>query len=257
MADLRLLVARRGAIGARVAKGLSARGAPVQLVEVGLNKADAPRVGRDATVPLLTDPADLVVGVAGSTAVMPWGLAAHGAGADDCPASASAHADGAAPDQLVPVARAHDCQILIPSGAQGGLDALSAAGRLPLTSVPQQFSKPSLAGATTPAEAAHDLASLTGPLCLFEGSAAEAFAQNANVAVISAVAGMGLARTKVRLIADPALTMIRHRVVAEGDFGRMKITLDNRALASDPQASKLAAPSLARLIENRTATLVT
>jgi aspartate dehydrogenase len=76
------------------------------------------------------------------------------------------------------------------------------------------------------------------------------------VALITALAGLGPDATTLRLIADPAATANRHRVVATGEFGRMEITLDNLPLAHNPKSSALTALSLVRLIENRANPLV-
>ena len=87
-------------------------------------------------------------------------------------------------------------------------------------------------------------------------SVANAFPQNANVAVISALAGIGLERTTIALVADPGARMNRHSIVAEGDFGRMAIRLDNRPLATNPKSSEMTALSLVRMIEARLGGLV-
>ena len=93
----------------------------------------------------------------------------------------------------------------------------------------------------------------------FSGSARQAateFPQNANVALITALAGIGPDQTKLRLIADPQALLNRHRIIATGDFGRMEITLENQPFAANPKSSMLTALSLVRLIENRVAPLV-
>lgn len=258
---MRLVLVGWGAIGAEVARLLADRKAPVDLVGVGLRNAD-----RDLPCPVITAPADLaalrpdlVVEAAGRAAVMPWGEAALAAGADFAPASTSAFADDTALDRLLALARAHGRQVLIPPGALGGMDALAAAARLPLASVIHEVTKPARAWAGTEAETLCDLADLTAPQVFFQGPAREAarrFPQNANVALTTALAGMGPDATTIRLIADPTATANRHRVIATGDFGRMEITLDNAPLASNPKSSALTALSLVRLIENRANPLV-
>lgn len=258
---MRLVLVGWGAIGSEVVRLLTARTAPVDLVAVAVRDTT-----RSLPYPMITDPAelaafkpDLVVEAAGRAAVLPWGEAALQAGADYAPASTSAFAEEGALDGLLALARAHDRQILIPPGALGGIDALSAAARLPLSSVIHEVTKPALAWTGTEAEALCDLVSLTGPQCFFEGPAREAarrFPQNANVALITALAGLGPDATTLRLIADPAATANRHRVVATGEFGRMEITLDNLPLAHNPKSSALTALSLVRLIENRANPLV-
>lgn len=258
---MRLVLVGWGAIGSEVARLLAARGAPVDLVAVGVRDT-----GRSLPYPMITDPAelaacspDLVVEVAGRAAVLPWGEAALRAGADYAPVSTSAFAEHGVLDGLLALARSAGRQILIPSGALGGIDALSAAARMPLSSVTHEVTKPALAWRGTEAEALCDLARLTAPHCFFEGPAREAarrFPQNANVALITALAGLGPDATALRLIADPAAAANRHRVVAIGDFGRMDITLDNLPLAHNPKSSAMTALSLVRLIENRANPLV-
>jgi aspartate dehydrogenase len=262
---LRLVLVGWGAIGARVAGLLAARGAAVDLVGVALRDLGAAREGLgdlrviSETSELCGLRPDLVVEAAGRGAALAWGRAALQAGADFCPASLSALVEAEDLAALVDLARARGRQVLIPAGAVGGMDALSAAARLELRAVTHEISKPPVAWAGTGAEALCDLAHLTQAQCFYEGTAgdaAEAFPQNANVAAMTALAGVGFARTRVRLIADPGLAMNRHRIQAEGDFGRMEITLDNRPLAGNPKSSELTALSLVRLIENRANPLV-
>lgn len=258
---MRLVLVGWGAIGAEVARLLAARKAPVELVGVGLRDG-----ARALPFPILTDPAqlaalspDLVVEAAGRAAVMTWGEAALAAGADFAPASTSAFAEDGALDRLLTLARTHHRQVLVPPGALGGMDALAAAARMPLHAVTHEVTKPAVAWAGTEAERLCDLASLTTPHAFFEGTAREAarrFPQNANVALITALAGLGPDATILRLIADPHATANRHRVTAQGAFGRMEVTLDNAPLPHNPKSSALTALSLVRLIENRVGALV-
>lgn len=263
---MRLVLVGWGAIGAEVARLLATRNAPVDLVAVAIRDRGHDDRGHDRPYRKITDPAelaalspDLVVEAAGRAAVMPWGEAALRAGADFAPASTSVFAEEGNLDRLLALANAHQRQILIPPGALGGMDALSAAARIPLASVTHEVTKPAQAWRGTEAEILCDLAGLTAPHIFFEGPAREAaqrFPQNANVALTTALAGLGPDATLLRLIADPAATANRHRVVAEGDFGRMEITLDNLPLAHNPKSSALTALSLLRLIENRASPLV-
>jgi aspartate dehydrogenase len=93
---------------------------------------------------------------------------------------------------------------------------------------------------------------------VFSGSAREAasqFPQNANATVVTSLAGLGLDRTRVELVADPAATRNAHRIVASGAFGRMEILLENLPLATNPKSSELTALSLVHLIERQTETV--
>jgi aspartate dehydrogenase len=72
------------------------------------------------------------------------------------------------------------------------------------------------------------------------------YPKNANVTAAVALAGVGFERTQVRLIADPAATGNGHALMAEGAFGRFRITLDNAPLPDNPKTSWLAALSVER-----------
>lgn len=267
--DLRLVLVGWGAIGSRVAALLAERAAPVRVVAVAVRDA-SPREGLPEGAALLTRPdeiallppdlmPDLVVEAAGRASVAPWGRAALSLGADFAVSSTSAFVDPALLAELTELARANKTQMLIPPGALGGIDALAAAARLPLAEVRHEVVKPALAWAGTRAEHLCDLSTLTAPFTFFDGPAgraADEYPQNANVAVISALAGIGLEQTRVALIADPAARCNSHRITATGDFGQMEIRLENRPLAGNPKSSAMTALSLVRLIENRASPLV-
>ena len=85
--------------------------------------------------------------------------------------------------------------------------------------------------------------------------AADRYPKNANVAMTTALAGLGPDETRVVLIADPAATSNRHELRATGAFGRLDLRIDNEALADNPKSSAMAALGLARAIANRATTL--
>lgn len=264
--DLRLVLVGWGAIATRVAALLADRGAAVRIVAVAVRDAEIPREGMPDGARLIADPAalagidaDLLVEAAGRASVAPWARAGLARGWDVALSSTSALTDADLLADLIARARGDGVQLLIPPGALGGIDALSAAARLPMESVRHEIVKPALGWQGTEAERLCDLATLTQPFTFFEGTARDAadkFPQNANVAVISALAGLGLDRTIVALTADPGATLNRHVLRARGDFGVMTITLENRPLATNPKSSEMTALSLCRLIENRIAPLV-
>lgn len=262
----RLVLVGWGAIGQRVAGLLAARNAPARIVGVAVSDATGPRDGLPEGAALIDRPealADLaptlVVEAAGRASVASWGWAALALGADFAVSSTSALIEGETLADLVALAGAKGAQVLIPPGALGGIDALAAAGRLGLDRVEHRIVKSPAAWRGTPAESLCDLGALTGPVDFFSGSAraaAAAFPQNANVAVISSLAGLGPDRTVITLVADPAARRNRHHLIAEGASGRIEIDLENRPLAANPKSSEMTALSLLRLIENRSAALV-
>src|ERR1700743_543267 len=128
-------------------------------------------------------------------------------------------------DDLIELARQNGGQIVVPTGALIGLDAVTAAAVGEIQSVRMVTRKPvrGLAGAPYIIENKIDIESITEPLKIFEGTAREAakvFPANLNVAVLLALAGIGPDRTRLEIWADPALTRNMHRVEGESDSGR-------------------------------------
>jgi len=261
MRELRLVLVGWGAIAQRVAgmlpdgvvlAGVGLRPGSAAVLPDGVARIDGPE-GLAALAP------GLVIEAAGRAAAGPWGLAALNCGADYAPVSTSALTDAALLAALVAAAQAAGRQVLIPPGALGGIDALAAAALLPLVQVRHEIVKPPAAWAGTEAEVLCDLAQLAGPVTFWQGPAAGAaarFPHNANVAAITALAGLGMAGTQVALVADPGAERNAHRVTASGDFGTLSVALENRPMATNPKTSELTALSLVRLIANRIGPLV-
>lgn len=239
---------------------------PVEIVAVGVRDATADRPDLPSTAQLLNDPselagvgADLVIEVAGRDSVAPWGRASLSAGIDFVVASVSAFADQALLDELVDLASANQAKLHLTPGAIGGVDALAASRSMGLTHVEHRMVKPPIAWRDTPAETLCDLAGLTDAHAFFQGSAdqaASAFPKNANVAMTTALAGLGPTNTKVTLIADPAADGNRHEIIASGDFGEFTVVMRNNALPENPKSSAMTALSLCRLIQNHIHPLV-
>lgn len=260
--SLRIVFIGFGAINSRVAGLLTQRDAAVEIVAVATRDEPAERARIPADVPFLATPAelvalkpDLVIEAAGRAAIDAWAPAALAATPAMIIASTSAFCDDALLPRLAAIAARHGSRILIPSGAIGGIDALAGAATLGLTSVHHRIVKPPAAWKGTPAERLLDLASLREPAVFFDGTAREAasqYPQNANATVVTSLAGIGLDRTSVALVADPAARLNSHTITAEGAFGRMTISLENNPLATNPKSSELTALSLVRLIEQQT-----
>jgi aspartate dehydrogenase len=200
----------------------------------------------------------LVVEAAGRDAVVPWGLAALAAGADVAVSSVSAFAD---PEQLTVLRQAAinaGLRVHVHPGALAGVEALAAARLLGLDEVNHRIVKPPAAWQGTPAVDLCNLNEITEATEFFSGSAADTarlFPQNANVAMTTALAGVGPDRTQIRLVADPASTRNRHELSARGAFGVLDVTVANHPLPENPKTSALAALSLARLINGQVAGL--
>lgn len=148
-------------------------------------------------------------------------------------------------DDLKTMAESAGTQIFLPSGAVGGLDVLQsakAAGGLERVRLTTRKSPASLGMAANEEKV------------VFEGSAHEAieqFPKNINVAMTLALAGIGVDKTKVRIIVDPAIERNIHTIEAEGDFGKLQLQVENNPMPSNPKTSLLAALSILAVLQNK------
>lgn len=263
-ASLRVAFIGWGAIARTAAEMLTDD--PVAIVAVAIRDKSAARTGVPREAALIDAPdeladtrPDLVAEVAGREAVEPWGLVALRAGADYVVSSVSAFADPAVLESLRDRARWPAGRIHISPGALAGVEALSAARSLGIDTVDHHIVKPPAAWRGTPAETACDLDALTAPITFFRGDAAETaerFPKNANVAMTTALAGIGPEATVISLVADPASSTNRHEITASGAFGRLEVSIANNPLPANPRTSAMAALSLVRAIRNRTTAIV-
>jgi aspartate dehydrogenase len=263
----RLCLIGAGAIGQRVAELLTKRvGEAIELVAVAERPDSAVKSWWPASVRVLTDPRgltdirpDIVIEAASRQAVKEWGDAALRCARKLIVCSASALTDDDLREALTATARQSGSQLIVPHGALGGLQALSAASLLPLDSVTHVIRKPPLAWQGTMAEKTTDLTKVASATVLFGGSARDAarsYPANANAVVLSSLAGLGLDRTLVRLIADPAVTRNVHEVEAHGAFGALSFRIENEPMPANPKTSDMTALSLIRLIESEGSALV-
>lgn len=202
---------------------------------------------------------DLVVEAAGHAAIEQHVLPALRRGVPCIVASVGALSAPGFPERLETAAREGRTQVQLIPGAIGAIDALAAARIGGLSSVRYTGRKPPHAWRGTPADEAHDLATLASETVIFEGSAREAatlYPKNANVAATVSLAGLGLDKTTVRLIADPGVQANVHHVEAEGAFGHFELTMRNHALAANPKTSALTVYSAVRALRGRVVPLV-
>ena len=264
MPPLRLALVGCGAIGSAMLEllrddaGLQIAAIVVPRIDGVLACAAAERLAPDAriveTVP--SDGIDLVVEAAGHGAIEGQVLPALRRGTPCIVASVGALSAPGLAERLEAAAREGGTQVQLIAGAIGAIDALAAARLGGLDSVRYTGRKPTHAWIGTPAERALQLDALTEAVVIFEGSAREAAAQypkNANVAATVSLAGLGLDRTWVRLIADPGVQENIHTVEAEGAFGSFELVMRNKALAGNPKTSALTVYSAVRAVRNRVA----
>lgn len=202
---------------------------------------------------------DLVIECAGQGAVKQYAEAVVAAGIDLMTISMGAFADAAFHAKVSAAALTSGAQIIIPAGAVGALDVLSAVRHDGIDRVTFRSTKPPKAWAGTAAEKAVDLSKVAEPVCFFKGdarAAASLYPQNANVAAAVALAGAGFERTSIELVADPAAGGNLNEIVAEGPFGKFEIRQLGKTRPDAPRTSISAPLSIVRAVLNRGAGLV-
>lgn len=111
----------------------------------------------------------------------------------------------------------------------------------------------------TIAAQSHDLAKLTGPLVLYDGPVREGarlYPQNVNIAAAAALAGIGLDRTRLIIVADPAISTHQVEIAARGAFGSFRFAEDVAPSAENPKTGRLVAMALVKTVRQLRATLV-
>jgi len=204
-------------------------------------------------------PADLVVEAAGHEGLRSYAIPSLLAGRDYLTVSVGAFADDDLLARVKEAAASSGRRVMVPSGAIGGLDAVSAGAVGGLESVTITTRKPPKAWKGTVAEGQLDLDSVTEPVCIYEGSAREAarlYPQNVNVQAALALAGIGMDRTSSRVFADPTVQLNTHEIVARGAFGEVRITIANVPSDESPKTGRITAMSVIKAIRNLTAPVV-
>jgi aspartate dehydrogenase len=255
-----------GAIGRVLAEFLLADPAGPRLVAVAIrSNAEAARAALPPQVAvagnlaeLLQMRPDLAVECAGQAALASFAPGLLAAGIDVMAASTGALARPGVLEDWLPSGAPHRGRLFVPSGALAGLDGLGAHRLAGLERVSYTSIKPPGAWRGTPAEAKLDLDRLAGASVFFDGSAREAalaYPKNANLAATVALAGAGLDRTRVRLVADPKAQGNTGILEAESRIGTLRVESAGRA-SENPKTSASTAFSLAHAVANTTARLV-
>ena len=151
-------------------------------------------------------------------------------------------------EHLVDLARSRGGQIVVPTGALLGLDAVTAAAEGEIRSVRMVTRKPvrGLAGAPYLTEHNIRIEDITEPTRIFEGTprdAAIGFPANLNVAVALSLAGIGADKTTLEIWADPALERNVHRIEVDSDSASFSMSIENIP-SENPKTGRITAQSV-------------
>lgn len=263
MEDIRVGIAGFGAIGRAIASHLARGVDGVQLAAVGIrNPTTPPNFDWNGTPPVFTELdgleqyCDVVVECAPAH-LLPR-IAAPFLRAGKKVISLSSGALLAHPE-LLDLAKQNRAQIMVPSGAILGLDAILGAAEGEIQSVKMVSRKPLKGFVGAPYLEQHDIDvfSLKEPTMIFSGSAREAatgFPANLNVAVSVSLAGIGPDKTRLEVWADPTLEHNTHSIEVVSDSALLSMRIQNIP-SENPKTGRITAQSAVALLRKLRAPL--
>jgi aspartate dehydrogenase len=160
---------------------------------------------------------------------------------------------------LIELAKERGGQIIVPTGALLGLDAVVAAAEGNIHSVRMITRKPpgGLEGAPYLVRNGISVKGLNAAKLVFSGTAREAaagFPANVNVAAALSLAGIGPDRTTIEIWADPAVTRNCHAIEVDADSARFSLSIENIP-SENPKTGRITALSVIAALRKLTAPL--
>lgn len=144
-----------------------------------------------------------------------------------------------------------NCEILLPSGAIAGLDAIkSVSGRIKFLSLTTTKPIKGLEDAPYIIKNKINFKKLKTKKTIFQGNLKDAikgFPQNINVAATLFLASK-FEDIKVKITADPITKLNTHKIICQGDFGRITIITEN-VPSKNPRTSYLAVLSAINILK--------
>jgi aspartate dehydrogenase len=233
---------RRGDLGevevaAVVGRSAASRGKPLAL------EYDVPFV--TSLSDLLTQRPDVVVEAASHEAVREYAEALLSKRISLIVLSGGVLSDDGLRARLESAAIASGALLYVPSGGIAGLDALKAACIAGVDDVTITVMKPPAAWKNIAyVETLEiDLDALAEARTLYEGPARAGvplFPANVNIAAVLSMAGIGYDRTRLKVVADPALVHNTHLIEIRGTTGTISIKLQNVPSPENPKTAWLA-----------------
>jgi aspartate dehydrogenase len=188
--------------------------------------------------------ADIIVEAASQDAVNSFGKKIVEAGKSLMIMSVGALGDPFFLSEMLDIAYQNGSHIYVPTGAIAGIDAIRSVKHLLDSVVLTTTKNPiALAGAPFFNLTKINVYEITEKTVIYDGNASDAvkkFPANINVAAILSLAGIGIKRTKVKIIADPYTDVNQHEITATGKFGEMTVIVRNKPSPNNPKTSFLA-----------------
>jgi aspartate dehydrogenase len=105
----------------------------------------------------------------------------------------------------------------------------------------------------------HDLSCLPAPVTLYEGPVREGarlYPGNVNISAAVALAGLGLDRTRLRIVADPSIETHVVAVEGSGYFGRFSFEEEVIPSEANRKTGRLVAMALVKTVRQLSAPMV-
>ncbi|MFZ2456795.1 MAG: aspartate dehydrogenase [Candidatus Altiarchaeia archaeon] len=241
---MKLAILGCGNIGGSIARSLQKQGLGVNVVavyDIDRRKAESlaagitprPVVCRNVDELVKNKEATLVLEAASQEAVALYGKKILCSGKSLMVMSVGAFSDDALLKEMKESSEKKKVKIFIPSGAVAGIDGLKSALIGGVTQVTL----------TTRKNPKNLDVAVKKETVLYEGPAREGikkYPKNVNVAATLSLAGIGLDKTLLRIIADPKTEKNTHEIVVVGAFGRFSVMLENTPSPDNPKTSYLA-----------------
>lgn len=240
--SIRVSILGYGAIGRLVADGLAVGDVPgVELAGIVTRTLGAASSRGHTELSLVEALAasDLIVECAGIEAVATLGPTIIGSGTDLLIASVGALAN---PELRHTLLDGGPGRSYLTAGAIGGLDLLGAVARdggLDAVTLTTTKTASTLVQPWMDASVSEELRRGASVATVFDGEVLDAitlFPQSLNVAAAIAAA-TGMWGTRVRLIADPGVSLTTHHIEANGRAGEYSFTISHHPLESNPRTS--------------------
>ncbi len=202
---------------------------------------------------------DVILEVAGHQTIQKYAVEILRSGIDLLVTSVGAFTDDQLYDECIATALGNGAKLIIPSAGIGSLDTLSAAAVGGLTSVHMIVRKDPSAWYGTHAETLFDLSSLTTPTIIFEGTPREGAAlypQNVNISAAVALAGLGLDKTRLTIIADTEIDTHVCEIKATGAFGSYEFRENLTVAETNRKTGKIVGMAVMKTIKQMVSPVV-
>ena len=198
---------------------------------------------------------DVIVEAASHEALEEYGVKILKAGMDLIPVSIGALVDARLLERLIDAAAESGARLHLPSGGIGGLDAIQGLVLQGVEEISMTTRKPPRAWKGIPYvdQLGLDMDKINAPTLLYEGPARDCvkkFPQSINIAAALSLAGIGFEKTKIRILADPGMTLNTHEIQYRGDAGRLTMKFENIPVPANPKTTYLACLSVLAALKN-------